>query len=91
MFKITLEMKKIYLNRRLLELPLLREDIATGSVAEFHRCGHQILGNAQSFGFENLETVALKMNEITVEKLAIDGPLLIEEYNQCVLQNLNTI
>jgi HPt (histidine-containing phosphotransfer) domain-containing protein len=91
MFKVSPEMKKVYLLRRLQDLPFLREDIATSSVEQFHRCGHQIMGNAQSFGFINLEVIAIKMNEITIERLSVDGPGLIEEYNLRVLQNLNSL
>lgn len=91
MFKVSNEMKKVYLMRRLQELPLLREDIATQSVKQFHRCGHQLMGNAQSFGFENLEAIAKKMNNISAEELSAQGPDLIAEFSQCIQKNLMTL
>lgn len=81
-FALPLQMIKTYLERRADEIPLLRKSITDGSHVEFNRIGHKLLGNARTYGFQELEPLAEKMNSLKAEELNNQGPLLVAEYEK---------
>ncbi len=50
-----------YIERRKKDIESLREALTTNSFEEFKRIGHQLKGNAASFGYSDLEKVAIQM------------------------------
>jgi HPt (histidine-containing phosphotransfer) domain-containing protein len=69
------DLKIRYLERRRKDVVSFSEAIATGDFATLERMGHQIKGNALSFGFPELqdigrdiEDLALKKNKSELEK-----------------------
>ena len=65
---LPIKMMTTYLERRLVDIDRLRQSLENGSVDEFNRIGHQLKGNARSFGFDELEPLGLRM-----EMLGSDG------------------
>ncbi|NJM09727.1 MAG: Hpt domain-containing protein [Bdellovibrionaceae bacterium] len=50
-----------YLERRKKDIESLRTALATKTYDEFKRIGHQLKGNAASFGYNDLEKVAIQL------------------------------
>ncbi len=55
------EIRKKYLQRRRNDLVALKASLSTRSLEEFKRIGHQLKGNAASFGYTDLEKIAIAM------------------------------
>lgn len=70
------------MDRRVTDVTTLKECLAKNSVEEFNRIGHQLLGNAKSYGFPDLESIAAQMEELTTADLQSRGPKLVEQFNQ---------
>lgn len=83
-FTLPLEMIKTYLHRRSEEVPILKKSLESSSVEEFNRVGHKLLGNARTYGFVTLEPLAERMNSLTQEQIAKDGPALVAEYESWI-------
>jgi HPt (histidine-containing phosphotransfer) domain-containing protein len=62
------EIRQNYLVRRQNDLETLRSSLANQDLTEFKRIGHQLKGNAASFGYIDLEKIA-----IALEKAAVDS------------------
>ncbi len=77
---ITYEMFLNYLKRRERDLATLRESLRQNRVAEFARIGHQVSGNAATFGFFDLESIARKIEEIGERELQTKGSVLVREF-----------
>ena len=88
MFDIPPEMLKTYLARRTDDLATLKLSLKNNSVTGFHEVGHQLTGNARNFGFSNLETLADKMEKISIKDLPYSGPLLIAEFSKWLKEQL---
>lgn len=71
---------QVYVSRRSSDLEILKLSLENNSVQEFNRIGHQILGNARTFGFLDLEKIAEKLNELTPKSLKEKGPELLLEF-----------
>jgi HPt (histidine-containing phosphotransfer) domain-containing protein len=91
MFSLPPEMISTYLQRRFTDIELLRKGLETNSVEAFHRIGHQVMGNARSYGFDNLEPIANRMESLDSSELQVLGPQLIEEFTTCLENNLKSI
>lgn len=50
-----------YIERRMKDIESLRQALAQKSFDEFKRIGHQLKGNAASFGYMDLEKVAIQL------------------------------
>jgi HPt (histidine-containing phosphotransfer) domain-containing protein len=61
------EVRLRYIERRQKDIESLRSALRTQALGEFERIGHQLKGNASSFGYSDLEKVAIQM-EIAGEK-----------------------
>jgi HPt (histidine-containing phosphotransfer) domain-containing protein len=61
------EVRLRYIERRQKDIETLRAALRTQALDEFERIGHQLKGNASSFGYSDLEKVAIQM-ELAGEK-----------------------
>ena len=82
MFALPKEMIKTYLDRRVTDVTTLKESLVKNSVEEFNRIGHQLLGNAKSYGFPDLESIAAQMEDLSSTDLQLRGPQLVEQFSQ---------
>lgn len=69
-----------YLQRRANDVDTLQKSLSENSVKEFNRIGHQLVGNASSFGFDELTPIASQMEDLKLESLTSDGIELIEQF-----------
>lgn len=74
------EVIETYLQRRASDVDTLHKSLSENSVKEFNRIGHQLVGNAPSFGFDELVPIASQMEDLTPETLSVDGRELIEQF-----------
>ena len=74
------EVIEAYLQRRAQDLDTLQKSFSENSVKEFNRIGHQLFGNATSFGFDELAPIASQMEELTPETLPTEGSELIRQF-----------
>lgn len=84
-FLLPPEAIEIYVLRRKADLTSLRISLEQGLVEEFNRVGHQILGNAETFGFPDLEKIGRKLNDLTKQTLKEKGPVILLEFENWVL------
>jgi HPt (histidine-containing phosphotransfer) domain-containing protein len=80
-----------YLQRRLNDVDTLKKSLSENSVQEFNRIGHQLVGNATSFGFDELIPIAAQMEDLTPEKLATEGDSLILQFKNWLQSAQNKI
>jgi len=80
-----------YMSRRSEDLRLLTQALGRDSVQEFNQIGHRILGSARTFGFPELETMALQMNDMTTQVLSQQGPLLLTRFSEWILETTSKI
>ncbi|MGE0526555.1 MAG: Hpt domain-containing protein [Bdellovibrionales bacterium] len=57
------EARQRYLERRQKDIETLRAALSVHMFEEFKRIGHQIKGNAASFGYGDLEKVAVQLEQ----------------------------
>jgi HPt (histidine-containing phosphotransfer) domain-containing protein len=57
-----------YIERRKKDIESLRQALASNTFEEFKRIGHQLKGNAASFGYSDLEKVAIQMEAAGVKQ-----------------------
>jgi len=50
-----------YLERRKTDIQTLKDSLSRSSFEEFKRIGHQLKGNAISFGYPDLEKIAIQL------------------------------
>ncbi len=61
------EIRQNYLVRRQKDIETLKASVSAKSLEEFKRIGHQLKGNAASFGYGELEKIAIAM-EVAAQK-----------------------
>lgn len=59
--EIPAELRAKYLERRKNDLELLKNSLSSRTFEEFKRIGHQLKGNAASFGYKDLERIAVDL------------------------------
>jgi HPt (histidine-containing phosphotransfer) domain-containing protein len=74
------EIIETYLQRRAFDVVSLQKSLSENSVKEFNRIGHQLVGNAPSFGFDELSPIASQMEDLTPDKLSAEGGELIHQF-----------
>ena len=74
------EVIETYLQRRVQDLDTLQKSFSENSVKEFNRIGHQLAGNATSFGFDELAPIASQMENLNSETLPTEGKELIRQF-----------
>ena len=81
---ITPQMYFNYFERRESDLVKLRVSLERNRVEEFQRIGHQLLGNAATYGFYDLEKLARRIHEANQGRLHIEGPSLIRDFDKWI-------
>lgn len=76
------EVIQTYLQRRSIDVETLQKSLSENNVKEFNRIGHQLVGNATSFGFDELVPLASQMEDLTVDKLSSEGRELVIRFNE---------
>lgn len=79
-----------YIQRRKVDLAALQISLDQGAVKELNHVGHQILGNAQTFGFLDLEEIGRKLNDLTEQSLKEMGPVILSEFKSWILDQSST-
>lgn len=75
-------MVETYLSRRLEDADALSQSLQANSVEKFNQVGHQLLGNARSYGFLGLEPIATRMEQLSGGDLKHIGPQLLGDFNK---------
>lgn len=57
------ELREKYLQRRESDIAVLHDALVTHTFDEFKRIGHQLKGNAASFGYNELESIAIRLEK----------------------------
>lgn len=73
------EMYHKYITRRAADYDQLMEALGKTDLTCFKKVGHQIKGNATTFGFEELVGLALRMENIDENTIAVEGPAILSE------------
>ena len=79
-FKISDKMRETYIQHRSQDLECLKDSFNKNSIEEFHRVGHQLVGNARTFGFEELEAIGEKMEVLSQADLGHTGAKLLNDF-----------
>lgn len=88
MYSLPLTLIDGYLQRRASDIRVLQKGLDVNSVEEFNRLGHQMMGNARTFGFPELEPIAIKMERLILANLQEEGAILIGEYSDCISKRI---
>ena len=67
-FVIPEDTRRRYLERRLADVETLSAAWRAGDFTEFKRIGHQLKGNAASFGYKDLEVIAIDLEKAGLNK-----------------------
>lgn len=81
---IPVSMKKDYLNRRKSDFKVLADALSEKNVEPFKRIGHQLAGNARSYGFNELEDIGRQMEKLSAENLSTSGDELLQKFSQLI-------
>ena len=76
------EMRKRYLERRERDFKVLEKSLAHGDLSEFLNLGHQLKGNAATFGYEELAEVGKRMEVAGESKDRATAESCLEEYRK---------
>lgn len=77
-----------YIERRQKDVELCEEALRKGDFEAIARVGHQIKGNASTFGFPKLESVGIDMEKFGNQKNANELGALIEKLKEFVKENM---
>lgn len=80
MFALSPDLIANYLNRRVENYKVLKEALAAGAIEPFHTISHQLAGNASSYGFPELQTIAKEMEKLSREDLSGKGEILLRQF-----------
>jgi HPt (histidine-containing phosphotransfer) domain-containing protein len=78
------EMRQVYIERRRADLQAGRQAIEAKDFGFFEKLGHQIKGNAQSFGFEGLSPIAIALEVAAQKKNIVEVKLAFEDFVRAV-------
>ena len=81
---ITQQMYLSYFERRESDLTKLRVSLERNRADEFRRIGHQLLGNAATYGFYDLEKLARRIYDANQGRLHLEGPDLIRDFDKWI-------
>lgn len=71
-----------YIERRKKDIESLKSALQTNSYDEFKRIGHQLKGNAASFGYSELEKVAIQMEQAGEKRDHLEATRQLEAFEQ---------
>lgn len=69
-----------YVERRILDMETLKNSLAANQLSEFRRIGHQLAGNASSYGFDDLGIIGRQMEQLSESSLETEGTKLLSRY-----------
>lgn len=78
------EMKVVYIQRRLADIAECNKAIETGDFSFLEKIGHQVKGNAQSFGFDDLSPIGIALEEAAKEKNVSTLKKLVQDFSSTV-------
>jgi HPt (histidine-containing phosphotransfer) domain-containing protein len=78
------EMYKTYVERRGEDCKQLSEALQKNDHTVFRKVGHQLRGNATSFGFDELTQLADRMHEVNEENFSKIGPGILQDLGDWV-------
>ena len=78
------EMYVMYVTRRANDHQTLSQALTTNDVSSFKKIGHQMKGNASTFGFDELVGLAKRMEAIDDKNIGQNGPPIVEELKSWV-------
>ena len=82
------EARQRYLERRKNDVESLRQALQTKNFEEFKRIGHQLKGNAASFGYGDLEKIAIQLEAVGERQDANEGARLLDQFKQWLERSL---
>ena len=80
--KVPIEMKGTYVERRKSELLELDKAIENNDFNFMEKIGHQIKGNAQSFGFDQLSPIAVALEKAAKSKDITEAKRVIQQFHE---------
>ncbi len=80
MFTLPKEMREEYVFRRKTDYITLCDSLEKKSVQDFKRIGHQLAGNAESYGFPDLGKIGVKMESLNETAVTTEGPQLLNAF-----------
>ena len=87
-FTIPEEARLRYIERRQKDMETLSLALANGTFEEFKRIGHQIKGNAASFGYADLEKVAIRIEEAGLNQDREEAARQVDLFHQWLTRTL---
>lgn len=81
-FKLPFEVTQRYLERRRDEIVIFQKSLSENNVKEFNRIGHQLAGNATSYGFNELTPIASRMESLKADELQSEGTQLFHQFKE---------
>lgn len=73
------EMRRVYIQRRRGDLTKLTEAAARNEAEVFHRIGHQIKGNAATYGYPDLEAIGIRLEQVANFGATSEAQALLKE------------
>ena len=81
---IPAELRKKYIDRRTKDEVMLTEALAAGNFEPFKVLGHQLKGNALSYGYPELGELGVKMESAGDEKNSASAQFCVEELKRWI-------
>ena len=78
------EIKVVYINRRKLDLIECNKALETGDFLFLEKVGHQVKGNAQSFGYDFLASYGVDLETAAKSKDLSRAKTIVFEFNKAV-------
>lgn len=76
------EVRQRYIERRQKDIESLRQALSSRSLDEFARIGHQLKGNAASFGYTDLEKIAVQLEQAGIKRDAHEASRQLEVFEE---------
>lgn len=83
--ELPIEMINNYIKRRAEDYNVLEKALEESDVGRFHKIGHQMKGNASSFGFDELTPLAIRMQQVTSSNIKSEGISILEDFKNWLL------
>ena len=78
------EMKVVYIQRRKSDLIECNKALESGDFSFLEKVGHQVKGNAQSFGFDELSPIGIALESAARSKDLERAKRIVKEFNEAV-------
>lgn len=83
------ELIQSFLIRRKSDFDLLTKALRESDIQPFKRIGHQLSGNADSYGFPELGVLGLRMEDLEEKTFAKDANLILKEFQVWINENVD--